>query len=209
MKPVEKRPEPNDFQERVAKKGQKFLNQNPNPSASEWRNRSYWREVLPDLWHAYRGVCAYSCQYIPYIADRSVDHFIPKSIAPEKAYDWDNFRLATVKMNSRKGNATDVVDPFIINEGTFHLLFPQMLIRPNSDLPTEVKDQVLRTIERLKLNSDDAMVKYRLQWVLDYCDSHISFPFLSQKVPFVAFEIERQNIHNQLPNMFRRRRIKL
>jgi uncharacterized protein (TIGR02646 family) len=203
--PVKKQPEPTDFEDKVVRKGRIFLNQNPRPNS--WKNRTYWTEILPELRNAYRGICAYCCHYIPGEQNATVDHFIPKSIAPHKAYEWDNYRLATSKMNSKKGSFTDVVDPFEITEGAFWLLFPTMMIKPNPDLPKDQKDQVWNTINRLRLNDDRLLVQSRLEWVLDYCDEWITFQYLKEHVPFIAYEIERQNLHDKLPVMFRRRNI--
>ena len=205
MIPVSKQPEPADFQNRVAIKGRKFLSQNPHPI--NWKNRSYWTEILPDLRDAYRGICAYCCHYIPGEQNASVDHFVPKSISPDKAYEWENYRLATLKMNSKKGDFTDVVDPFDISEGTFQLVFPTMMIKPNPNLVEDEKTQVWKAINRLDLNDDRVLVHSRLKWVLDYCDGCITFQYLREHVPFIAFEIERQNLHSRLSVMFRKRNI--
>lgn len=206
MIPVKKQPEPADFEDKVAKKGRKFLSQNPRPN--NWKNRSYWTEVLPDLWNAYHSVCAYCCHWIPpEQSSASVDHFIPKSISPERAYDWDNYRLAALKMNAKKGDFTDVIDPFELTEATFWLLFPSMQVKPNPQLSENQKMRIWDTIRRLDLNDDEVLVNARLRWVLNYCDKHIDFEFLRENAPFIAFEIERQNLHDKLAIIFRRRNI--
>lgn len=203
--PIERQPPPEKFEIEVAEKGREFLTKNPRPKT--WKNRSYWTKVLPDLWNAYQSVCAYSCHWIPLEGGATVDHFIPKDIAPEKAYDWDNYRLAMWKMNARKGRHTDIVDPFELTEATFTLSFPSMLVKPNPDLSEDRKRQVWDTIKRLDLNDDQILVNARLWWVLNYCDKHIDFQFLEKNAPFIAFEIERQNLYDKLPVMFRRRHI--
>lgn len=207
MIPVKKQPEPDDFEDKIAKKGRKFLAQNPHPNS--WKNRSYWTEALPSLWIAYKSVCAYCCHWIPLEqGSASVDHFIPKSVLPGKAYDWDNYRLAALKMNAKKGDFTDVVDPFELTEGTFWLLFPSMQVKPNPELPENQKKRIWDTIRRLDLNDDEVLVRSRLGWVLNYCDGRINFEFLKENAPFIAFEIERQNLHEKLPFMFKRRNIR-
>ena len=165
MIPVKKQPEPADFEDKVAKKGHNFLAQNPRPNS--WKNRSYWTEALPDLWNVYNSVCAYCCHWIPLEqGSASVDHFIPKSISPEKAYDWDNYRLAALKMNAKKGDFADVVDPFELTEGAFWLLFPSMQVKPNPGLSENQKKRIWDTIKRLDLNDDEVLVNARLKWVL-------------------------------------------
>jgi len=204
MIPVMSQPEPQDFQVKVSAKGRSFLERNPH--TKNWKYGSYWTLALPDLWNSYQGICAYCCYYIPSEQNATVDHFIPKSIEPEMAYEWRNYRLATLKMNARKGNSIDLIDPFELADGSLQLLFPAMLIRPDPTLPLERKEQILSTIKRLKLNADETLVQSRLQWMLAYCDGHISFKFLSRVAPFIAFEIERQAIKDQLPLVFRQRK---
>jgi len=164
---------------------------------------------LPDLWNSYRGICAYCCYYIPSEQNATVDHFVPKSIAPEKAYEWQNYRLATLKMNARKGNSIDIVDPFELAPGAFQLLFPSMLIKPAPTLPTDYQQQILSTINRLKLNSDEALVQSRMRWVLAYCDGHISFQFLARVAPYIAIEVQRQMLKDKLPSIFREKKYRV
>ena len=56
-----------------------------------------------------------------------VDHFYPKSVRPDMAYEWSNFRLASLKLNCRKREFQDVLDPFTIEPGWFCLSFPSLL----------------------------------------------------------------------------------
>lgn len=108
---VQEQPEPPDFSKKVRDPGSAFIHQLSYPV--KWKNREYWRRSLHDLHTAYHGICAYSAHWIPCVTGAAtVDHFIPKSIAPQFAYEWKNYRLASSKMNSRKGDYQDVLDPF-------------------------------------------------------------------------------------------------
>lgn len=206
MIPVEEKPEPADFDDRVRTPGTQYLATNPNPNS--WANRSYWREALQDLWVAYSGICAYSCHWIPPdTGGSSVDHYLPKSIRPDLAYEWSNYRLAAAKFNARKWNHLDVLDPFEIEEETFVIVFPAMLIKPGPGLSPEEKEHALETIDRLKLNADETLVSSRLRWILDYCDDHISYHHLQEKAPFIAYELRRQGLVETVRIMFRTRRL--
>jgi hypothetical protein len=190
---VKQRPEPIDFDSKVRAKGVVFLQIDPRPKV--WNNREYWRESLKDLHEAYNKVCAYSAQWIPSIqGSPTVDHFIPKSMKPELAYEWNNFRLSCLKMNARKRDFQDVLDPFQIKYGWFILDFPSLLIKVNSKLDEPIKSQVKSTIKRLKLNDDDDCVKHRQDWLMRYCEKKITFDFLKETAPFIAYELERQDI---------------
>ena len=193
MIPVKQQPEPPNFENKVSSKGNAFLQTVPRPKT--WDSREYWRESLNDLYKAYNQVCAYSAQWIPEIeGSPTVDHFVPKSVKPELAYEWSNFRLSCQKMNSRKWIFQDVLDPFQIEHGWFILDFPSLIIKPNPDLDEQVKSQVKSTIKRLKLNCDDRCVKHRQDWLMRYCEKKITFDFLKETAPFIAYELERQNL---------------
>lgn len=193
MIPITQQPEPTDFERKVRSKGIAFLQTVPRPKI--WDKREYWRESLRDLSGAYNQVCAYSAQWIPSIeGSPTVDHFIPKSVKPELAYEWSNFRLSCLKMNARKRDFQDVLDPFQIAPGWFILDFPSLLIKANPDLDEGVKNQVRSTIKRLKLNDDDDCVKHRQDWLMRYCEGKINFDFLKETAPFIAYELERQNL---------------
>src|SRR5688572_21693675 len=106
MIPVHLQIEPNDFDRKVRKPGEIFLASKPSPKYNEWRGKEYWRLCLSELYEAYSGVCAYCAQWIPLETGvATVDHFEPKATAPGLAYEWNNYRLAASKLNSRKGNA--------------------------------------------------------------------------------------------------------
>jgi 5-methylcytosine-specific restriction endonuclease McrA len=65
---------------------------------------TYWREALPDLLTAYHRICAYTALYIHRITGaQSVDHMAAKSSHWRDVYEWNNYRLACARVNSRKG----------------------------------------------------------------------------------------------------------
>ncbi|MEP0800111.1 hypothetical protein [Funiculus sociatus] len=193
MIPVRQQPEPTDFESRVRAKGVAFLQKASRPQA--WENREYWRDSLKDLYRAYDEVCAYSAQWIPRIeGSPTVDHFIPKSVRPELAYEWSNFRLSCLKMNARKRDFQDVLDPFQIQPDWFILDFPSLIIKANPELEESIKSQVKSTIKRLKLNDDDDCVKHRQDWLMCYCKKQFPFDFLKKTAPFIAYELERQKL---------------
>jgi hypothetical protein len=203
--PVAQQPEPADFEHKVRRLGLRFLQSDPNPTS--WLKRSYWTKALPDLRRTYKGICAYSCLFIPPIVGAaSVDHFVPKAANPHKAYEWINYRFVSSTMNSRKGEYTDILDPFTLEPDTFTLDFTSMVIKPGVKLNVDQREQVHNTIKRLRLNDD--MADFRMNLILDYCDNRIDENYLKQNAPFIAYEMERQKITKaQLQYIFRRRGI--
>jgi hypothetical protein len=164
MIPVEMQPEPSGFPERVRAPGKRFLSQIAKPTYKQWRGKEYWREVLPDMRKAYKGVCSYSASWIPHsTGNHSIDHFIPKSQHPELAYEWDNYRYASARFNSRKGTHL-IVDPFELQSKSFVIDFNSFLIKPNPEFSTKEQQSLRETIKRLKLNDDEDLVRERKEW---------------------------------------------
>ena len=210
MIPVSQAPEPSDFNNKVRQPGSTFLAINPQPSGSQWNGREYWQRAHNDLYKSYRGICAYcgsqtvlpnSKQNNPPMGS-SVDHFLPKSVTPSKAYEWSNFRLCRARLNSHKGNHEDVLDPFKLSSGWFQMDFSTFLLVANPCLPQSDQDLVQATIDRLKLNTDNDYVTERVIVVSEYCKSKITFETLEKRYPFLAAEMTRQNFESTfLPRM--------
>lgn len=194
MIPIELRPEPSDFDSKVRQPGRLFLNRIPSPNDSEWRGKDYWQKALPEMRDAYEQICAYCAQWIPHGTGRhSVDHYLPKRLYPDKAYEWANFRYVSARFNSRKG-VQEILDPFQIGKNWFVIDFSSFFIRPNSGLPSEIIDLIEKTIKVLKLNDDEALIEERLTYVRDYCHGEITFRHLQKHAPFIAYELQRQGL---------------
>jgi hypothetical protein len=97
-------------------------------------------------------------------------------------------------LNGRKGNHEDVLDPFRIENGWFVIDFPSLLVKPARGLDETLIRRIRTTIIRLGLNDEDTCLKSREKYVKDYCKQKISFDFLREEAPFIAFELERQNL---------------
>jgi uncharacterized protein (TIGR02646 family) len=196
--PVVLQAEPANFDINVRKPGQRFLNLTPNPTNKQWKHNSFWRSSIQDLRQAYGGICAYCAEWIPpSTGEWSVDHFIPKSICPASAYEWSNFRFVAARYNNFKGDFTDVLDPFSIQSEWFILDFTSFQVLPNDNLGEEDNRAVQRTIDRLHLN-DQRAIDSRLRWIDNYSNNFINFEFLSQNAPFIAYELERQNLREEI-----------
>jgi hypothetical protein len=192
--PIEPQPSPNVFEEAVRHPGQKFLNTGKPLTQQRWRRHNYWTRVFPDLYHAYCRVCAYSCHWIPRDGGAgTVDHFHPKKKYPQLAYEWSNYRLASLLCNSRKREFEDVLDPFTIEVGWFVMDFPSLIVRPGADLVTQRRAQVQSTINRLRLN-DEAALETRLSYLRPFCTGDTSLDYLRARAPFIASELDRQKL---------------
>ena len=192
---VARQPEPAIFDARVRIPGRQYLATNNRPTSKEFAKHSYWRRILKEIHDAYGGICAYSCHWIPYDTGAdTVEHFRAKTSFPNDAYEWDNYRLVCATLNGRKGVHTDVLDPFAIANGWFVIDFPSLLVKPAADLQEQEANQVLSTIARLGLNDEGTCLRSRERYVKNFCKQCITFEFLRQDAPFIAFELERQGL---------------
>ena len=193
MIPVAMQAEPLNFDVNVRQPGNSFLSLCPTPRGKDWDKHMYWQNCQDDLYRAYQGICAYTCEYIPKTtAKGSVDHFYPKSRHPNLAYEWSNYRLTSQKANSNKSNHVGLADPFVITCGWFTLEFPDCMIRSGDGLSSSDKALAQTTIDILKLNKDDLYVQSRCDVILMYINRDISLNYLWRYRPFIATEIHRQ-----------------
>lgn len=199
---VTPQPEPKDFNRLVRKPGLKFLKRKPAPKSKEFP--PHWRKILPELHYAYHGICAYACHWIPYdTGSDTVEHFRSKVKTPELAYEWSNYRLVCGTLNGRKKEYTDVADPFHISPGEFILQFPSLFVEPGAELNRARRLLICKTIIRLGLNDEGTCLKSRIRWVLDFCNDDISFAHLKKNAPFIAYELERQNLCSTIKSIMK------
>src|SRR5882724_1219801 len=121
--------EPAIFDAAVRVPGQEYLASLASIEDARTNDHPYWRRTLRELHTSYGGICAFTCHWIPYdVGNDTVEHFIPKSVYPSLAYEWSNYRLVCGRLNGRKRDSQDVVDPFDVVPGMFCLEFPSLLV---------------------------------------------------------------------------------
>jgi hypothetical protein len=210
MLPIKRAPKPKDFDLKVRQPGLRALDEligrapkYPRISGtpfSKIANRkadipstslpSYWTDALDDLMTAYHEVCAYSCFRIHRVTGaRSVDHFAPKSAHWSKVYEWSNYRLCCSRLNARKRDFSDVLDPFSLRPNAFQLELIGFQIIPDPTLPQPTQDELQCTIDRLGLND---LREDRAEDAEDYWRGDCSLKLLKRESPFVAYELARQ-----------------
>lgn len=185
---VDPQPEPEAFEKKVGKPGAKALLDGKNPLPN------YWTECLRDLHKAYRGICAYSCFFIPLVTgNRSTEHFAPKSADKARAYEWANYRLVCGLMNSCKREFEDVLDPFEIDDDWFEIEFVFFQVRPAAHLDAALRKEIELTIDRLKLSGEECCTARRTaydDWAkYKHCDA-----YMERYSPFLYREAVRQRV---------------
>lgn len=196
MIPVTPAIEPDSFDAQVRQPGLNWLKARGLASATiapkGLKIEPYWTRCLTELHLAYSSICAYASLRIELVTgSRSVDHFAPKSCALDQAYEWTNYRLACSKLNSRKNNFTNVIDPFKMSPNTFQLNILNGQISPAPNLSSTELTLAQETINRLKL--DDAEFRNCRTEIIDwYLAGDISHRQLLRQSPFIHGELQRQ-----------------
>ena len=154
----------------------------------------YWRSVNDEFHAAYHSICSYLGLYIDRaIGVGSVDHFLHKSgNKAYLAYEWENYRLASLRINAKKGAAT-VLDPFQIQDGWFVLDIVTGRVSANSILNAANKSSILLTIQVLGIN-DQINCQARCRYIDRYMRNEIAEPVLKDDAPFVYKEMVRQGL---------------
>jgi len=200
---------PADYETKVKLPGTAFLAVNPNPSGNDWKTHEYWRDIHDYLYDGHQGICAYCASWSPRRAAKpndaqatSVDHYIPKSLDPQLAYEWSNFRLCRLRLNHRKGDFQDVLDPCAVSNAWFTLNMRTFFIRPAPGLPGPIHGSVTATIDRLELNKDRDYVNQRVAVIRSYTLGEASIEQLRIRYPFIAYQLEVQDFDNlHLPRL--------
>lgn len=173
------------------KKWLDHLNQDKvkHPSQSD----KYYNDVLMNLLHCQKGVCAYTemivCNPVLLSEDKwengrykckeierfgSLEHFDPK-LKEEKYWDWDNLFVVSLDINVKKGDKevdeilkpdTPEYDPFKLLEYSeqTHLFVPHRDIEDVS-----LRERIKKMIKVLQINHDTVSYKrktffYQITW---------------------------------------------
>jgi hypothetical protein len=83
----------------------------------------------------------------------------------------------------------------------FFLDFSTLLVIANPALSEEEKEKVVATRDRLNLN-DDRYISVREMWLELYCIEGLTFSGLKKGAPFIAYELDRQNIIDEIKDMY-------
>lgn len=188
---VAPQPEYPGFNAEVRAPGAAFLALNRQPNSEQFKKKNFWYRAAKELHAAYSGVCAYTAMYLP--DQGSVDHFLPKATHPQLAYEWDNFRLASGRVNNTKSNQANILDPFEVRDDWFFLNIPACLLRANPDLSRQLRTQISGTINSLRLNEEN-YAQERCNILMEFARTDVSADFLQRRYPFLAKEVLRQQL---------------
>ena len=191
------------YEQRVRIPGDAFLALYPSPTREQFRRNDFWTEVHDEMYDAYGGICMYCASWTPRtqrgasIWQTTIDHFLPKSVVPNLAYDWTNFRLCRNDINTKKALDLYVPDPFGILNEWFQIDFATWRVCPSDDAPIYVKHRIRSAFVRLGLN-EDAYIEERQNAASVYVHQPADRVQLEALYPFLTGEIERQSAGTNL-----------
>ncbi len=160
------------------------------------KTRYNHREIKSAIVAETHGKCAYCESQITHIDHGDIEHLVPKSKVPARAFEWVNLTLACRKCNQNKGDfhggANDhsgLVDPYIdIPEDHFLFMRELVIARPDSArgiiTDSEIKISRLELVEKRRermefidglvtgyLNAPNELKPILLQDIYDKCTS--------------------------------------
>ncbi|WP_391564527.1 HNH endonuclease [Sinorhizobium meliloti] len=78
--------------------------------------------------------CAYCESKIRHITYGDIEHIVPKRLAPEHRFKWDNLTIGCDTCNTKKGIKENLIDPYRDDPETeFVVMGPMLLPDPQSD----------------------------------------------------------------------------
>jgi len=194
MIPVSLAPEPLSFDKRVRQPGSQFVGTLKSYVDADFTGREFWRRTIPELREAYSRICAYTCHWIALdTGGNSVEHFVPKTQDARLAYEWNNLRFVSSRLNARRGKK-EIIDPFQVQLGMFTIRFPSLDVAVGEEF--ENQEILHETIRILKLN-DDVSVESREEYVKLYADQVVTKQYLKERAPFIYAEICRYGYEPQ------------
>ena len=182
-----RRAEPEMFDERCRRPGQAWLASHPGYD----RPRDYWSEFEPELRDVFGGLCAYC---VMFVFKAQIDHFIPVAVLKQKqkdqlAYEWKNFRYGEGVLNGRKSKHI-VLDPFQVQDDWFELKLPSLQLVLTDKVPKAKKKTAELTMEKLGLQDDEVVVRYRSTWFEMYRKQELNLDGLKRVAPLIARAVE-------------------
>ncbi|GHU99396.1 hypothetical protein FACS189483_08610 [Spirochaetia bacterium] len=155
------------------------------------------KEITEPLFESSHGKCAYCECNVTESSYLEVEHYKPKSIYPEKVFDWENFLPSCSPCNKTKGThdtgIAPIINPYITNPDDA-FLYKRIQIKPKEGVHFEAAE---RTIDVCRLNSPrliDARAKIMPKLEL----SSMALEDAIKKYNATASDTEKQSIKRNI-----------
>lgn len=182
---VEPVSEPESFDAEVRRKGKAWLEEHPTG-----RPPALWIPYSSDLEAGFHGRCGYAAMKL---VDGTVDHYRSCTNHRHLAFEWQNYRFASARINSVKGAADDrVLDPFEVGDDWFEIQLPSLQMIATDRIPPEQRDRADFTLDRLKLRAGPQLIRQRSSWYSAFLKGGLSLAGLYTFTPMIARAVEKR-----------------
>ena len=124
------------------------------------RKKKYNQQDVKDqLKRETKGKCAYCESRITVVAHGDIEHVTPKSVEPDRTFEWGNLTFACQICNQNKKDKDDMFDPYVhsVNELAF---FASPILSGRSE-------RAKKTVIQLKLNRAE-LIEDRTEHIKDF-----------------------------------------
>lgn len=178
-------PEPADFDTKVRIPGKEWLSRNHGKTPKD-----FWTTCKAELAEGFSYLCGYCAMFVP-VKDSQVEHYRSKSKYPEEAYDWDNYRYASPKINQWKSDSDEILDPFEVEDGWFEVQLSSLQLIRTRLLPTDKNSLAKSTLDRLRLGTGEDLIKERRAYYREFLEGDCTLGSLSGKAPLIGRAVEK------------------
>lgn len=150
------------------------------------------------------GKCAYCESKLQHIHHGDVEHIVPKSLVPEKRFEWENLTLACEICNQNKSDKDPylehIIDPYAVDP-SLHLAFAGALVFPLGTLEGR-NTQVLLDLNRTALAEQR---RERLEYVMAILDTVLreDLPLVTRKSIYKNLQANEAADHSAYSAMVR------
>ncbi len=182
---VDRPPEPSDFHAKVRNPGLawRILNSDKTP-------KDFWTRCKNELAEGFLYLCGYCAMFVP-VKDGQVEHYLSKSRYPEKAYEWDNYRYASPKVNQWKSDSNEILDPFEVEDGWFEVQLSSLQLIATKQLPDTKQPLAKSTLTRLRLGTGEDLIKERRAYYREFLKGDCTLRHLSAKAPLIERAVKK------------------
>lgn len=150
------------------------------------------------------GKCAYCESKIKHVHHGDVEHIIPKSLAPEKRFEWDNLTLACEVCNQNKSDKDPlleyIIDPYILDPAQ-HLFFCGPFVFPLGTKEGR-NSQVILDLNRIALVEQRRDHLYHVMNIIDMV-LRDDLPIVTKKTIFRNLQENEASDHSAYSAMIR------
>jgi hypothetical protein len=201
--------QPGLFELNCREPGNTWLAEATNADKDPHEKSEWWSQFKPDLEAHFSGRCGWLATSL--VGEGIVEHYL--SCGPRKdenqnsvpsphrhlAFEWTNYRYASGRVNSRKGNHDDaILDPCKVEEGWFEITLHGFQLLMTDAIPDEHRAKAVFTLSELKLRDGHDARRARWNWYERYWNGGTPYlDLLERDAPLVAAAVRKAQANGE------------